>query len=220
MKQLSTVKWSTKSESVLNLLLLRQFGCPSNIRDFTSAQVLGVEDGKAEVVISRRRFGQNHQKVRKLLLAWQCGDAFSYILAFEQTERWSSGLDMEWTNHFRYKAFKKPVLLWLIRFSNIHCMFRRKVQGEIQVKLAKPINQHRDINVRSIKSGTFELARFFHFQNMNILKWLTLEARDNSWYFFLPVEYGLIYSRDYFVRFISVEELQRLCRVVHALFQL
>ena len=153
-------------------------------------------------MITRWRFGQNHQKVRKLLLAWQCGDAFSYILAFEQTERWSSDLNIEWTNHFRYKAFKKPVLLWLIRFSNIHCMFRRKVQGEIQVKLAKPINQHRDINVRSIKSGTFELARFFHFQNMNILKWLTLEATDNSRYFFLPVEYGLIYSRDYFVRFI------------------
>ena len=100
MKQLSTVKWSTKSESVLNLLLLRQFGCPSNIRDFTSAQVLGVEDGKAEVVINRCRFGQNHQKVRKLLLAWQCGDAFSYILAFEQTERWPSDLDIEWTKIF------------------------------------------------------------------------------------------------------------------------
>ena len=107
-------------------------------------------------------------------------------------------------------------------------MFRRKVtrQSEIQVKLAKPTNQptnqptSTDINVRSSKSGTFELARFFHFQNMNILKWLTLEATDNSRYFFLPVEYGLIYSRAYFVRFISVEKLQRLCRVVHALFQL
>ena len=32
--------------------------------------------------------------------------------------------------------------------------------------------------------GTFVLAHLFHFQNMNILQWLTLGATDISWYFF------------------------------------
>ena len=54
---------------MLNLLLLRQFDFPSKTRDFTSAQVVDVEDGKAEVVITRSGFGQNHQKVEELLFA-------------------------------------------------------------------------------------------------------------------------------------------------------